>query len=193
MFSEHVKVFDNLFTDSEVQDLYTAIADIPEESVYEYSNLGRLHNEEVILPQNIQDRLTNLVNSHLGVNYLSIKLNPISVEYRTEYGSPHLPPHFDRDDTDYILDYQLESNTQWPLGVDRNVYPLEDNSAVGFNPNGNIHWRPLKTFQPGEYVRMIFFRFHNHDNPSDYKHLPENIGEPEFVDVNDFRSSLGEI
>lgn len=196
MFTEHVKVFDNLFTDSEVQELHTAIADVPEESVYEYNNLGRLHNEEVILPRSLQDKLTDLVNDHLQLsasNRLSLKVNPISVEYRAEYGNPHLPPHFDRDDTDYILDYQLDSNTQWPLGVDRNVYPLENNSAVGFNPNGNIHWRPLKTFQPGEYVRMIFFRFHNHDNPSNYKHLPEDIGEQEFVELNDYRASLGEI
>lgn len=190
MFSEHVKVFDNLFTNLELQQIQTALDSIPSINVYAYENLGRLHNEELILPQNIQDKLTSLVCQHLGTTTLKLKLNPISVEYSAKYGQPHLPPHFDRDDTDYILDYQFSSSTSWPLGVDRNLYELRDNSAVGFNPNGNIHWRPHKTFNEGEFTRMIFFRFFNEDNPSDYSHLPENIGEPEFVALNEYRDSL---
>jgi hypothetical protein len=120
------------------------------------NNLGRIiigigFPDSVI--EAIQERTERLLNK---------KLRPMSVsyvEYRLEHGQPNLPPHFDGDNNDLIIDYQLKSNTSWDLGVDGKLFDMNDNNALIFNPNEYPHWRPHKTFTEGEYVGMIFFRF----------------------------------
>ncbi len=122
----------------------------------EDDNFGRIIYD-VTFPSEVTDRIQADVEKLLGK-----KLRPISasyVEYRSEYGQPNLPPHFDGDNNDLIIDYQLKSNTSWGLGVDGDLYEMNDNDAIMFNPNEYPHWRPYKTFQEGEYVGMIFFRF----------------------------------
>lgn len=114
------------------------------------------------------------------------------VDYDAKYGTPNLPPHFDGDSSEFILNYQLESNTSWDIGVDFITYPMENNSAVIFQPNKDIHWRPFKKFNDGEYVRMIFFRFSivDDENIVDNSHLRYNLSDKVYKDVNDFRNSL---
>lgn len=93
------------------------------------------------------------------------------VEYNNKYGEPNLPPHFDGDRCDLIINFQLDANTLWGIGLNTTVYNLENNSAVIFNGNTEIHWRPHKKFKEGEYVKMIFIRFSNSEKLSDYTHL----------------------
>jgi hypothetical protein len=114
----------------------------------------------------------------------------VYAEYSGKYGKPNLPPHFDHDTNDLIINFQLESNTSWDLGIDLQLYQLEDNSAVLFNGNTNIHWRPYKTFKDDEYVKMIFFRFCKKENPSDYTHLDYTLDNRVFKKVNEFRDRI---
>lgn len=184
--------FDQLLTSEEYEQVldivrgYTSTA----ESSYTH-NLGRLNIEGLSLPTEPLDRITALVNSLLEPEEpLEMIMTPLCVIYSAEYGEPHLPTHFDGDSTDFIIDYQLTANTAWPLGADLSVYPLKNNQAVGFNPNKTIHWRPEKKFQPGEYVVMIFFRFFNPRNPSDYSHLPHHPEDPIFKEASEYRDSF---
>jgi hypothetical protein len=131
----------------------------------------------------------NTVNTLLNENFLEAKA-VLSVEYSLAYGKPDLPPHFDGDDTDLIVNYQFDSNTDWPLGVNGELIELESNSGVLFNPNSNLHWRPLKTFKEGEYVKMIFFRFRNPVTPSDYSHLRLTQEDPIFDEARKARGTL---
>lgn len=111
-------------------------------------------------------------------------------EYNLLYGTPELNPHFDGDDTKLIVDYQLSSNIDWPLGLDQNVYTLKDNQALCFDPNETIHWRPRSSFQDGDYVRMIFFRFYNPNKliMRDDRRLSQS--DVIFDDVKAYRDSL---
>lgn len=179
---------DNLFTSTELEAINEAISIASTEADYD-QELGRKRLEGVRVPHQIEEKLTLLVQELTG-RELKMNLPPQYVEYNSSYGAPNLRPHFDRDFNDYIIDYQLNSNTTWPLGVDLSVYPLEDNSAVAFNPNTNIHWRPRKEFQPGEYVQMMFFRFFDPVNKSDYSYLPHNPADSVFDEVNALRDSL---
>jgi len=113
-----------------------------------------------------------------------------NVTYGAEYGTPNLPPHFDGDTNDLIINFQLSSNTSWPLGLDLETYNMEDNSALIFNANTNIHWRPNKVFNDGEYVQMIFFRFYKINNRTDYSYVPMNQTDKIFEDVVNLRNSL---
>ena len=129
------------------------------------------------------DKIDYLKENGLGLRGVTL------VEYNSKYGQPNLPPHFDGDVTDVIVNYQLDSNTNWGVGVNEEVYTLVDNSAVIFNPNEDIHWRPIKEFQEGEYVRMAFFRFWNKDNPSDYSDRRYGQTDPIFDKVKAIRES----
>jgi hypothetical protein len=110
-------------------------------------------------------------------------------DYTAEAGKPNLPPHFDGDQTDLIMTYQISSNRTWGVGVDLNVYDLEDNDGVIFHPNESIHWRPHAEFKDGELVRVMFVRFRL-PIESDYSHLRLSQDDPIFSEVRAFRDSL---
>lgn len=113
----------------------------------------------------------------------------VTAEYTAEAGKPNLPPHFDGDQTDLIMTYQLSSNRQWGVGVDLKVYDLEDNDGVIFHPNECIHWRPHVEFKDGEFVRVMFIRFAL-PQMSDYSHMMFSQNSPIFDEVKAFRDSL---
>jgi hypothetical protein len=152
-------------------------------------DLGRLQktlrefkNEEVII------KLKKIARSFVDFD---LSLNGASyVDYSAKYGTPNLPPHFDGDGTDIIINYQLKSNTSWDIGLNESVYKIEDNCALIFNPNESIHWRTKKIFEPGESVRMIFFRFANLKGSKDNSHLRYNLADEVYKSANIFRDSL---
>lgn len=145
--------------------------------------LGRLQISDIQrdVPEAIKKQISDVVKSFTDAS-VSLK-HMMYVEYNCKYGEPNLPPHFDRDDGDLIINYQLDSNTSWEIGVGLKKYDLKDNSAIAFNGNTNIHWRTHKYFKDEEYVKMIFFRFHNPLNPSNYNHAPENQNDEAFQEV----------
>jgi hypothetical protein len=182
--------FKDLFSPEELSTLEQLIQIVPESSFQIHESLGRLQTNDILLPSNISDKLTALISAALGKQVKMV--TPVWVEYSNKYGSPNLPPHFDRDSNEFIINYQLASspNTVWPLGVDCQTYSLTDNSAVGFNPNTHVHWRTHKTLAPGEYIQMIFFRFYDPANLADYSYLPSHSDDPIFTEVRSFRDSL---
>lgn len=181
---------DNLFTEEELSAIKEIISSLPESSFIDQSGLGRRVTNEWRLPQSIHDKLIDLVSSTLGKKVMMP--NPVWSEYSSKYGEPNLPPHFDGDFNDFIINFQLESSpdTVWPAGVNLELYTLQDNSAVAFNPNTNAHWRPVRAFKKDEYIQMIFIRFFDPVNTADYSHLPSHQDDPIFAEVKAFRDNL---
>lgn len=183
----------NLLYQEDVNSLVRNFKDSPEnnESFYISEELGRYHFGIKNVNENIKIKLTDIAQSML--DFKCEFSGAAGVEYNPRYGDPKLPPHFDGDFSDLIINYQLESNTEWGLGVDLNLYDIEDNSALIFHPNKNIHWRPKKTFKEGEFIRLVFFRFYNAEKLSDYSHLRQHWPHHEiFSDVNKFIDSVSE-
>jgi hypothetical protein len=152
--------------------------------------LGRLSIGDIsrYFPDKFKDKLNEIATKFLGTTTESNSAG--YALYSNKYGSPNLPPHFDGDTNDVIINFQLSSNTSWDLGLGLETYTLEDNSAVVFNGNTNIHWRPHKTFKDGEYVAMIFFRLFNKEKRTNYSYLPSNQTDDVFKEVVQFRNSL---
>lgn len=183
---------DNLLSRKDIATLNKLIDELPEYRLSVKDQYGRRMFEEIEIPRRMAKRITKIAN-RFSEEPLELLYAVTGAEYSVAYnGNPNLPPHFDGDFNDIIIDYQLDSNTQWPLGVNLETYPLTDNSGVIFNPNTNIHWRPHKTFKDGEYVRMIFFRFYNPVNKSDYSYLPNHPDNPAFAKVRAYRDSLAD-
>jgi hypothetical protein len=165
------KVEKNIVTSSELNDEY-----------------GRICIFDINVPDELIEKLNKIVSEMFGVELMG-QLS-LAVEYNLKYGAPNLPPHFDGDDIEIILNYQLSSNTSWAVGVNTEVFDMEDNSALIFAPNANAHWRPHKKFEEEEFVRMIFFRFVFPDRRLDYSHMRYVIPDPIFDDAHKFRNSI---
>jgi hypothetical protein len=162
MFDNIYYRFDNVFSDNELKTIDSIISNLSESHHRVQTEHGRLCIEEFRLPGPIIKRVTDLVHS-VASDSLQTNPSPLFVEYNAKYGTPNLTPHMDGDTNDLIFDFQFKSNTTWGLGFNKDVHELADNSALAFNPNSNIHWRPIKTFNDDEFVQMIFFRFVNLD------------------------------
>lgn len=174
----------NLFSDNEILNLNLAIVEnlISVNVGGEYleqsglnKELGRFQVGSVLnfftedFSQYFSERLKkitlDLTGKDMGLSSI------IFVKYSGQYGSPNLPPHFDGDSNDLIINYQLDSNITWELGLNKSIHELENNSALIFNPNTSIHWRPILEFKENDYVKMIFFRFRDKTANNDYSHL----------------------
>lgn len=162
---------------------YIYDTDLPLSEVNISKYLGRLQMTQgfIPLPDKLYDKLDKLAADFFDLPYhLS---NIVYVEYNAAYGTPKLPPHFDEDSNDLIINYQLSSNTSWEVGINLEKHALEDNSALFFNGNTNIHWRPVKEFKDGEYVKMMFFRFCKKTNPSVYPVLSDKVKNKMFDEI----------
>jgi hypothetical protein len=177
----------DLFNEDQLQHLRRSIENCKEIEIH--PDLGRLNLDYIEVTPSMYSTLFDAVYKFAKIP-LETYGAALCVVYSSEYGQPNLPPHFDGDDTEFVVDFQLESNTQWDVGVDLKTYSLEDNSAIIFNPNEHIHWRPHKEFGDGEYVKMMFFRFYNPIRGSDYSHLTLSRDDPAFDEVRAFRDSL---
>lgn len=149
---------------------------------------GRLRISSLELEPAMINIISNLVNSLIDEE-VWVDSPPLYAEYSNVYGRPSLPPHFDGDSTEIIVDFQLSSNITWPIGVGKEIYELEDNSALIFNPNADPHWRTIKDFEDGEYVKMLFFRCFKVGEKFDYSDRRLSIHDKIFKDINILRKS----
>lgn len=180
-------IINNVLNQSEIEAIQRSLdlcTNIEEQSRY-----GRYMFHDVIWKEGHTFKSTMLhkVQEVTGKPYKY--LGAACAEYTNKAGEPNLPPHFDGDQTDLILTYQLASNKQWGVGVDLTVYNLEDNDAVMFHPNENIHWRPHAKFEDGEFVRVMFMRF-IFPTVTDYSHMQYSVSDPIFDEVKAYRDSL---
>ncbi len=200
---KEISIFNNITKDLEApkdeygnfifddQDSYISVSKYLGRIQFNINNIGDLFpvkNLE-LADKLLTIRLTKLANSISG---LDLTLSSITyVEYSSRYGTPSLPPHYDGDNNDLIINYQFDSNTRWDLGVNFETYEIKNNSALVFNPNKTAHWRPNKIFNDGYFVKMIFFRFAKKENPTDYSDLQKFWPNDEvFKNICEFRNSL---
>ena len=77
--------------------------------------------------------------------------------YKLEYGLPNLMPHVDDQKSQIVFDYQLDSNKKWDLVIEGNSVSLNNNDAVVFEGEKEVHWRNPVDFKSDEYVSMLNF------------------------------------
>jgi hypothetical protein len=125
------------------------------------SGLGRLTLDHVPLPERITAKILAIANDISEIPGPFTEFSAITYgEYSGKYGVPELNPHKDNGECGLILDYQLDSNTDWHFGADKSAYLLKDNELISMYPVHQYHWRPRRSFTEDEYVRVIFFEFY---------------------------------
>lgn len=182
----------NVLSEEDLSYLINEINNASGENLQEDNILGRMQAHYVIVNDSIWNKMTEIVNS-ISDTPLVTTNSPLCVTYSNKYGQPNLPPHYDADHNDMIVDFQVSSNTSWDIGVGTSMYSMEDNSAIVFNPNAQPHWRPIKTFNDNEYITMAFFRFYNPENKSDYSHLKFSSDDSVFEEINHLRNNVNNI
>lgn len=181
-------IINNVLSQSEIDAIQEAIAQCP--NIEEQSRYGRYMFHDIVWKEQHTFKSTMMHHVAKATGRDDWRMNgAVCAEYTASAGHPNLPPHFDGDSTDLIMTYQLASNKTWGVGVDLNVYELEDNSAILFHPNESIHWRPHAKFEDGEFVRVMFVRFHL-PSVTDYSHKQYSQSDPIFDEVKAFRDSL---
>lgn len=126
--------------------------------------LGRLEVGGLTMPKKIVNKVFSIAQELFHVKEYNITmLSDITyVEYNKKYseGNPVLNVHKDYGQCGLILDYQLDSNTSWDIGIEKDIYSINNNEIIALHPLTYYHWRPFKHWQDNEYVKLIFFEFH---------------------------------
>jgi hypothetical protein len=175
----------NLFSPDELEQLKDLVN---QSRMSDDRKLGRIQSTLENIPDKIVYKMWKIVND-LSDRELHMT-SATYTEYNLKHGQPNLPPHFDGDVTDFIVNFQLSANSAWDIGINKELYRLEDNSAIVFNPNTNIHWRPHVRFEEGDYVKMLFVRFISQTDPSDYSDKAYSLDHEVFKEIRDYRDSL---
>lgn len=123
--------------------------------------LARLDMNKIYLPKHILDKVIALAYDLYNLDHGQIT-NLVSVsyvEYNHKYGNPILVPHKDYGQCGLILDYQLDSNIDWPIMVDGEEFNLKNNELLSLFPLSQYHWRPAIKWENGNFLKMLFFEF----------------------------------
>jgi len=182
-YSMKIDVIDNVFQGGQIQAIKESIEhelrtreyvimgsqgpDLkPENKALVFQNTGRLDLEMISLPDDVIKTITKIANRYTeGEPFELIPFGAFYAEYSGKHGTPLLSPHYDGGDCNFMLDYQLESNTTWHIGMDETAYEIKDNQALTLYPLSYMHWRPVRNFTDSEFVKMIFFRFFKSSKP----------------------------
>lgn len=144
------------------------------DSVVEQKHLGRVviktqsgtaEYSSIHIPESIFKKVDEYVAKVSPYDLPLQRVGATLVQYDPKYGEPQLSPHVDLGSCAVIADYQLEANTSWPIGIGSQVFDMENNSMLAIDTLRQYHWRTIKKFNDGEYVRAIFFEYAN-DNYS---------------------------
>ena len=174
--SKKIKLFSDVLTDEQRARVVSQIAkekairpiteygmtapEVPvENDVKIYRQQGRLDLERIFLDQDIQERFDALAKEY-NPDYELIPDGIMWAEYDGSIGSnPFLGPHYDGGNCDFMIDYQIKSNTDWAIGQNETVTDMKDNQAVSLFPLSYMHYRPKKQFAKDEYVIAMFMRY----------------------------------
>lgn len=114
------------------------------------------------MPESALNKIVKYCEEISGISGLKLEAYQFSryEKFIREDGTlsmPNLTPHFDTfEEPRFTFDYQIRSNTSWPLVVEGKEMLLSDNQALTFSGTHQIHWRTEKIFESGEFIDMIF-------------------------------------
>lgn len=182
----HNRVYKNVFTEKEIEDLYKVI-DIKQKEKTITVPIYAQKTWFVQLPESVVSKINFVANE---IYNEPVKLQEISfARYSKEYGDlPILTPHFDNafSTPRVTVDIQVRSNIEWPIVVDNKSFTLKDNEALTFSGTNQIHWREHKKFNNDDFIEMIFAHFSIDSQPSYEENYHSDIAERLVVACNKF-------
>jgi hypothetical protein len=196
------------------------LASIPAEiDKEEYMSMDRFdprimtHMSRMVIEFECTKEAEDIMDSYvLPVYKEPIKLGHYSyLDYNMKYGEgkyfPSLPPHIDAANTLVTFNYCLDTNIEWDVYVDNIPYALKAGDALVFSAVNQVHWRPKREWQEGDFCEILTFdysplddwRFIDGDDPLDprfhsdriQKHMKDLTTRTEFTSAWTLYNDLG--
>jgi len=146
-------------------------------------NLSRMVIE-FDFPKSVEEKIDGFIKPMYKED---IRLSHFSyLDYSPKYGNgvflPSLPPHIDAAETLLTFNYQLDANIDWDIYVSGKPYSLKNGDALVFSAVNQVHWRPKRKWEPGDFVEILTinyspvdnWRFTGEDDPIDPNKYPED-------------------
>lgn len=175
-YEEANKIVKDVLTENEIREIYKMLETPSQQYVMKRFNQKV---SDFKLPESVESKVIKYCEEISGETGLMISEYQFArytniVNEDGTIGAPFLSPHYDETfkEPRFTFDYQIASNTSWPLVVEEREYSLEDNQALTFSGTHQIHWRTKKVFSDEDFVDMIFF------------HLKKYNAEPKGAEVN---------
>lgn len=158
-YDENNVVIDNVLTQNEIDEIYNRLSTSYRQ--YVMQKYGQ-QISDFWMPESALDKIIKYCENISGASGLKLEAYQFAryEKFTRDDGVvslPNLTPHFDNfPEPRFTFDYQIKSNTSWPLVVEGKEILLSDNQALTFSGTHQIHWRAKKIFEPGEFIDMIF-------------------------------------
>jgi hypothetical protein len=112
---------------------------------------------------NLAHKLTPLARKTFSSNTL-LPTYTLFVHYEGSNPPPSLYKHKDDNACTYTIDLCLYQNKEWDLWVDGKPYTLQENQALAYYGNDQLHWREEFPEPGSQHVAMVFFHFAEPDH-----------------------------
>lgn len=154
------KIIKNVFSDEDFSRLSTTLFD-HEKRDSDYDKLfGRYSFQHPIIDEFLK-KLVPLAKEIFG----SENIVPSYAMYAHYAGeNANLYKHKDDNACTYTIDICLYQSEPWDLWVDGVSYTTNENEAVVFYGNDQLHWREKFPNPDNGYCGVIFFHFVEHDH-----------------------------
>lgn len=158
-------IIKNVLEDKEIKEIFDIVSTTDNKTFQE--NLS-YHSWHIKLPDYIENKFLMHAEKISGSKLKLLEYNFSryeKVEYNNKTYYPLLFPHTDEafNGPRVTLDYQIRSNIEWAIVVDdwENIkeYSLMDNEILTFSGTHQIHWRPKRDFNHGDFLDAIFLHF----------------------------------
>jgi len=134
---------------------------------------------ELMYPPSIQAKLESFASEMIGEAVFMSHNSYLS--YTKEHNdstNPKLPVHYDSDNyfTKMTMDYQLDSNIDWPIVIEGESFNLQYGDLLIFWGAGQVHWREPILFKEGDNTEVLTMHFSTRE---DFEKLNNVSRDPE--------------
>lgn len=175
-YDEKNVIVKNVLSQNEIEQIYDALKNPSNHYIMKRFNQSI---SDFTLPETVAEKIIKHCEEISGESNLKITEYQFSrykkiINDDGSIGNPNLTPHYDETflQPRFTFDYQMKSNTNWPIIVEEKDFILSDNEALTFSGTHQIHWRSKKIFKDDEFIDMLFF------------HLTKNGADNVGLDVN---------
>jgi hypothetical protein len=149
------KIIKNIFNDADFNNLKTHLYNKPKlKQNFDPSFERYCFNDELI--NEYMEKLIPIAKEVFGSDTL---LPSYGLFAHYEGNNPNLFTHKDDNACTYTIDMCVYQTDPWDLVVDKKSYTLEENEALAYYGNDQMHGRNAFPNPGSQHVAMIFFHF----------------------------------
>lgn len=132
-------------------------------------DMGRITVRDFQFPKELQRKFSNYAREITQDPSLTMTGYAFA-EYNLKYGTPSLKPHVDAGDPNFLLDFHVYGDVEWPLIINGEEKITKTNTVACLYNTAQIHWRNPRKFKEGENIGMLFLNFYSSALKKELKH-----------------------